>query len=74
MWFKEGFGAASQHRSQHHERGPGVRGRGGGCHMIQQQLEEDDRRDKGPQQFSSCQALDVDTEREGKRVKKDTEA
>lgn len=42
--------------------------------MIQQQLEEDDRRDKGPQQFSSCQALDVDTEREGKRVKKDTEA
>ena len=31
--------------------------------MIQQQLEEDGRRDKGPQQFSSCQALDVGTER-----------
>jgi len=32
--------------------------------MIQKQLEEDDRRDKGPQQFSSCQALDVGTEGE----------
>ncbi|TNN68890.1 hypothetical protein EYF80_020925 [Liparis tanakae] len=59
MWLKEGWRAASQHRSQHHEGGPGVRGRVGGCHTIQKQLEEDDRRDKGPQQFSSCQALDV---------------
>lgn len=42
--------------------------------MIQQQLEEDDRRDKGPQQFSSCQALDMGTGRERKRVRRDTEA
>lgn len=41
--------------------------------MIQQQLEEDHRRDKGPQQFSSCQALDVCTERERKRVERDME-
>lgn len=70
VWFKEGFGAASQHRSQHHEGGPGVRGRGEVCHMIQQQLEEDGRRDKGPQQFSSCQALDVGTDREREREEK----
>lgn len=72
MWFKERFGAATQHCSQHHEGGPGVGGRGWGCHMIQQQLEEDCRRDKGPQQFSSCQALVVGTKRV-RRVKRDTE-
>lgn len=37
--------------------------------MIQQQLDEDSRRDKSPQQFGCCQALDVDTERERKKSK-----
>ncbi|KAG7242902.1 hypothetical protein INR49_018157 [Caranx melampygus] len=58
MRFEEVFGAATQHRSEHHERGPGMRGRAGGCHVLQQQLEEDGRRHKGPQQFCSFQALD----------------
>lgn len=66
MWFKERFGAASQNSSHDHEGGPRVGARVGGCHMIQQQLEEDSRRDKSPQQFGSCQALDMGTEREKK--------
>ncbi len=37
--------------------------------MIQLQLEEDDRRDKGPQQFSRCQALRGFRER-GEETKK----
>lgn len=71
MRLKEGFGAATQHCSQNHEGGPWVGGRVRGCHMIKQQLEEDGRRDKVPQQFSSCQALDVGKGRERKRVRRD---
>lgn len=57
--FKEGAGAASQHRSQHHEGGPRVGERGGSLYMAQKQLEEDLRRDKGSQKLSSCKTLDM---------------
>lgn len=69
MWLKVGFGAAFQHSSQHHERGPGMRGNLRARHMIQQQFEEDLRWDEGPQQFRSSKALDVGTGRDREHQK-----
>lgn len=50
-------GAAAQHGSQHHERDPGVGGRGRGGQVVQQQLEADGGRHKRAQQLGRSQAL-----------------
>lgn len=50
-------GAAVQHGGQHHERDPGVGGRGRGGQVVQQQLEEDGGRHKRAQQLRRRQAL-----------------